>query len=168
MTTYEAVGIGRHPFGTNGRTGWCLTYITNPEEVAKGEFPLMTHHIFPDHYFAVAAKEFGLDIDQDFEEVFDIVMHEPFAGNETLADDTDPPQPQGLMAARQKHNKLGRKMRRRANRAKDAHDISGLDAIKEKVRPHRSKGMDAIEARIARLEAVRAKTREAPPRDTNA
>jgi hypothetical protein len=153
---YEAVGIGKTKIGSVN--AWQVTFETAPAE--DDNIPGLLHLIFPEHTIAVMAQEFGLDADEDFDEAFDIFVHQALAGNDAPTDSVDPPQPQELMArsskAKQdKKNQLGRKMARRAERAKQEHDITGLDAVRERVRPERANGLDGIKARIEMLERQR-------------
>jgi hypothetical protein len=148
---YEFVGIGAITIGEVD--AWQVTYEKAPAK-EEGGIPDFHHHIFPATIFAAAAEQFGLDVDGDWDEVFDIVMHDSLAGDDVPEDDVDPPKNKRTQV---KHNELGRKMRRRADRAKRQHNVTGLDAARQALHPHRRKGTDTLAARIERLEAARLK-----------
>lgn len=153
MATYEFVGVGKQTLGVPGSNttteGWCFTYQKD-----DGDFH---HHIMPKHTFASAAEEYGLDLDDDWEEVFDIVMHEPLVPDSALIGVTELPEPAVMKsrAGAPKLNSLGRRMKQRADFAKQLHEVVGLEVASERVRPERWAGRENIEARLARLEAVR-------------
>jgi hypothetical protein len=148
MGKFEAVGVGKSVHG--GTEFWQITY-----EKEDGNFH---HHLVPVFAFATRAEEYGLDPEEDFDEVFDILAHEAFAGKDEPEDDVEPPKTQGLVSAKGKpdrKNALGRKHARRAARMKRQHDITGLDVIKEKVRPHRQMGVAEFKDRLEEFESRR-------------
>lgn len=147
---FDAMGVGKHEVG--GTEGWMVSFVKNPDEVAEGEFPDFHHFIFPPHTFAIMAEDMGLDVDEDFYEVFDIVMHDQLAGNDQAEDMTEP-----AVAAKGKHNKLGRKLKRRAERAKAEHEVTGLEDIRARLHPERQKGARAYKDRMVAIQAVRDK-----------
>jgi hypothetical protein len=149
---FEFVGIG--PVKINDVDGWwCATYMKAPAE-ENGGIPDLHHHLFPASIFAARAEQYGLDIDNDWDKVFDLVMHDPFAGNDEPSDNVEPSKTKVRMS-QGKHNVLSHKMERRAERAKREHNITGLDAAKRKLSEHRTRGIEGLATRVARLEAAR-------------
>ncbi len=149
---YEMVGMGTHQLGSV--EGWMVTY-----EKPDGNFH---HHMFPATIFYNYAQQFGLDIDDpdDFDEVLDIVLYDPFAGDHDPSDEIETPQPNGLMAGKKKDkkNKLGRDMRRRADRGKTKVEITGTatvkNAVRDRLRDERHKGVAEAQDRIRKLDKL--------------
>lgn len=147
---YEMVGMGTHQLGSV--EGWMVTY-----EKPDGNFH---HHMFPATIFHNYAQQFGLDIDDpdDFDEVLDIVLYDPFAGDDDPRDQIEPAQPNGVAAGKKKDkkNKLGRDMRRRADRGKTIVEITGTDtvrnSVRDRLRTERHKGVAQAQDRISRME----------------
>lgn len=159
---YELVGIAPQLLGIPPVIeGWVVTYEKEPAE-EDGGIPNFHHHYFPAVIFYNYAEEFGLDIDDpdDFDDILDIVLHEAFVGDNPV-DDIEPPQAQGLLRAgkQDKKNKLGRKMRRRAERAKVDHEITGMgiDGIRDRLRSERHRGVEQQRNRIQRLQEAEAR-----------
>lgn len=149
---YELVGIGPHKLGS--MDGWMVTYEKAPA-AEEGGIPDFHHHMFPSTIFSNYAEQFGLDLNDpdDFDEILDILLHDPFAGDEDPQDYVEP-----LIAKKsERGNKTGRRMRRRANRGKDRVQITGLGAhgIRDRLYDNRHQGLDDLRARIEKLEAKR-------------
>jgi hypothetical protein len=146
MAKMELVGMGKQSLGET--EGWCITYL--PE---GNEAPDFIHHIFPAVTFSNYAREFGLDLDEDFEEILDIVLHEVFGGDENPQDYVEP---EAVTARRgDKKNSVGRRMRRRADRVKESLEITGIDLVKERLRAERRLGVEVRQQRVQKLQNSR-------------
>lgn len=147
--TYELVGMGPQRLGRVDC--WQVTY-----ERPDGQF---FHHLFPTTIFVSYAEQFGLDVDDpdDFDEILDIVLHDPFAGDDDTADRVDGPA-DALMGGSDKKTREGRRMRRRADRGKNNVTITGTQLVRERLRENRHKGVDDLRSRIERVEKHRARS----------
>lgn len=152
---YELVGIGRHQIG--GMEGWCVTYQVAPAPT-ENDIPEFRHHLFPAVILKNYADQFGLDIDNDddLDEIIDILLHDGFAGSENLMDDADGPE-DAFKGASDRKNGIGRKMRRRADRAKKTVTVTGIQLVRDRLRAERYTGVDDLKSRIERLEKHRAR-----------
>jgi hypothetical protein len=155
---YELVGMGLTEY--KGAEFWCVTYQKAPAQ-QEGGIPDLHHHVFPPTIFRNYAEEFGLDLDddEDFDDILEIVLYGPFAGDDDPSDDIDAPTEE--RGKPERRNETGRKMRRRADRAKVEVSITGLgiEGVRDTFRSERRRGSDSLDARIQRLEARRGRAR---------